>query len=366
MDFLSKGFGNTVTTIRPTLTIAIPTYNRAPYLALLLGQLDSEIRKLPEPGRIEALVSDNDSTDDTPRVVADARKNGLNLRYLRNPENIGSDRNIAQCFNEATGRYVLIMGDDDLLADGTLPKIIDRLERTTAGVVLLQPYGYDFDFRAERPRNKERWVDHRDVASFLLRAGPLITLISACAIRKEILQDLDAAQFVGGHLVQVHLVLRALLRAKTATSYEGFVVACKRNNSGGYAFSDVFVRELGSIFDRYRNDGLGPDLVRRYEARLLASFYPYYVWRQMPFPPADLARCRADFETRFRDRWEYRLSVAPMFWLPGPLGRLWGGFATLMGRALGGDLWRGMHFLWFRLGHLVQRAIPRRESGRSR
>jgi len=346
-----------MTTSRPTLTIAVPTYNRAAYLSLQLEQLGRERSGLEEPQQVELLVSDNCSPDETRSVVEAASSGGLQLRYLRNTANIGSDRNIAQCFNEARGRYVLIMGDDDLLVDGVLVQLIRLLQDTTPGVVLLRPFGYDQDFRAECPGSEGEWITYRDAGSFLLRAGAHITLISACVIRKELLEPLNATQFVGGNLVQVHLVLRAIMKSEVNVSFEGFAVACKRNNSGGYVFSQVFVQELSSILEQYRADGLTNDLIHRYESRLLTAFYPYYIWRQTRAPSSDLALSEEHFDSRFGGRWEYRLLIRPMFTLPRPMALIWGTAAMALGRILGGDLRRGMHLVRFRIKHRVRASL---------
>ena len=101
------------------LIICVPTFNRANYLHESLGQIQSELKNITS-GSVEVYVSDNASTDQTTEVVIAAQENGLSVRYVRNTENLGSDANIAQCFNDALGKYVLIMGDDDLFVDGAL------------------------------------------------------------------------------------------------------------------------------------------------------------------------------------------------------------------------------------------------------
>jgi abequosyltransferase len=339
-------------TMRPLLTVAIPTFQRSHYLAIQLGQLRKELA-LVAPGSVEVIVSDNCSQDDTPEVVRQAQAAGLALRSLRNASNVGSDRNTAQCFNEAAGEYVIIMGDDDVLLDGVLPLLLERLRARDAGVLLLRPFGYDHDFRAEAPSSVGRWESYRDPADFLQRAGALITLISACVIHKAALEPLDATQFCGGHLVQVHLVLRALLQAPLNASYEGFAVACKRNNSGGYEFSQVFVNELGTILDGYRSAGLTDGAVRKLESRLLLGYYPYYVWRQLRLSPQQLNISRQHFEQRFSGRWQYHLLVQPVYTLPRPLAWVWGAVAAAVGRVASGDLRRG----WAFVGARAQRAV---------
>jgi glycosyltransferase involved in cell wall biosynthesis len=77
-----------------------------------LKQLASELRAV-DADLVEVLVSDNASSDHTAEIVAEAVQRGMAIRYIRNAEDVGADANVAQCFNEAQGQYVMMMGDDD-------------------------------------------------------------------------------------------------------------------------------------------------------------------------------------------------------------------------------------------------------------
>lgn len=100
---------------RPTVSVCLPTYNRAHYLAetieSILAQTASDF---------ELLVADNASTDSTPEVVA--RVKDPRLRYVRNPSNIGHYRNMNQSVEMACGDYVCIVHDDDVYA----PRFLER------------------------------------------------------------------------------------------------------------------------------------------------------------------------------------------------------------------------------------------------
>ena len=93
---------------KPLLTIAIPTYNRARYLKELLTVLFDQLRDEP---RVELIISNNATPDETPAVVNEFVKRGLQVRYLCNETNIGPDANFLQCFEQARGKYVWILGD---------------------------------------------------------------------------------------------------------------------------------------------------------------------------------------------------------------------------------------------------------------
>lgn len=331
----------------PLLTIAIPTWNRATFLALNLEQLAQELQNFG--GTVEVLVSDNASSDGTPQVLADAIAGGMPVRYIRNAENIGSDANIAQCFNLAQGKYVLILGDDDLFVDGALPWLLERLGRNDYGVVCLRPYGFESDFRKEYPGSGGGERFFCDAGTFLATIGPLMTLISSCVINKGLLSKVDARQFCGDNLVQVHLVLRGALAAKENLFVERYLIACKRNNSGGYDFSQVFVSNLGAVLDSCKSLGLTESAILAIERRLMLAYYPFYLLRQRLSNSGDLNATFARFEVRFHGRFLFKYWLAPIMRLPRPLGIFWGGMATLIGRALTGDLRRGIVFAWNRV-----------------
>lgn len=333
--------------ISPLLTIAIPTWNRASFLALNLERLSQE--GLNTWDLVEVLISDNASTDGTQRVVSEAVAVGMPVRYIRNAENIGSDANIAQCFNLALGKYVLILGDDDLFVDGALQLLLEQLAKGAYGVVCLRPYGFESDFRKEYPGSGGGEKIFRDAGAFLAAIGPLMTLISSCAISKQLLPKVDARQFCGDNLVQVHLVLRAALVARENLFLDRYLIACKRNNSGGYDFSQVFVSNLGAVLDSCKSLGLTESAILAIESRLMLAYYPFYLLRQRLSKSGDLHATLARFEARFHGRLLFKYWLLPIMRLPRPLGIIWGGLATVIGRLLNGDLRRGMAFARNRL-----------------
>ncbi len=111
----------------PLLSICIPTYNRAdvlePALAHLLGA------RRPYLDRIEVVVVDNASTDRTPEVVA-KWTGEANFRAVRRPAGISGNANIVTTPREyAAGEFFWVIGDDDLVLPGSLPLLLDLLEK---------------------------------------------------------------------------------------------------------------------------------------------------------------------------------------------------------------------------------------------
>lgn len=105
------------------LTIAIPTYKKSRELKRALEALALQYDK-----RLEIIVSDDASPDNTAEVVAEIQ-NRVPIIYIRNEKNLGYDRNYMQCYRKATGKYVMLMGNDDFMMDGGVAYILDYLEK---------------------------------------------------------------------------------------------------------------------------------------------------------------------------------------------------------------------------------------------
>ena len=110
------------------LTIAIPTYNRASQLDAQLSWLAKAIKGFEE--EIEIIVSDNCSTDSTGAVIDKWKANLSDVTFLsiKNRENIGVMRNIMNCLNSSTAKYVWTIGDDDPIQDRAISYVINKFK----------------------------------------------------------------------------------------------------------------------------------------------------------------------------------------------------------------------------------------------
>ena len=132
---------------QPLLTISIPTYNRSFFLNELLSCLLDQCISNP---KIELLVSDNDSPDETPSIVRAYIDRGLKIRYLRNSSNVGADGNFLQRFEKARGKYVWIIGDDDVVEPGAIGKIIAYLEANEYNLIYVSSYAFEGSTSSKR------------------------------------------------------------------------------------------------------------------------------------------------------------------------------------------------------------------------
>ena len=108
-----------------TLSVCIPTYNRARHLRNCLNSfLECGLANLPE---VQICISDNCSSDNTNEVVNEVKKL-LPIKYKVNTSNMGSARNFLEVVAMADGDFVWMLGDDDLLMPRACEKIIELIK----------------------------------------------------------------------------------------------------------------------------------------------------------------------------------------------------------------------------------------------
>lgn len=106
------------------LSIYIPTWNRANYLADLLDSLLKSV--IGHEDEVEILISDNASDDATRDLVIDYVSQVPIIHYHRNDINI-RDGNFLQAPYLCSGRYIWLLGDDDKITEDAVTKVLDAI-----------------------------------------------------------------------------------------------------------------------------------------------------------------------------------------------------------------------------------------------
>lgn len=243
---------------RPLLTIAIPTYNRQQYLDRCLAQIVKQSDRYG--GKVELIVSDNCSPDDTEAVVNSYIADGHKIQYIRNDKNIGPDANFRQCFEVAAGKYFLLFSDDDLLLDGSLDKVMRLLESDEFGVIHLKSYFFMSDYLKELPKRKIRGaLVFDDINMFIKKIHVLFTYISGNVVNKSLVSpDLNLDDFAETNMLQLSWTFSSLFNSAKNVYYDEYLVAGQSANTGGYRFCEVFGKNTNTVFrifiDKYGID----------------------------------------------------------------------------------------------------------------
>ncbi len=147
------------------LSICIPTRNRGHLVRDLLASIVREIRVAGlTAADVRVHVFDNGSTDGTGEAVRAAIQGAeAYVEYTRHPQNIGAAGNQLLCARTGAGRYRWVIGDDEVLAEGALPYVLDILRREAPAWFIVADGG-----RYGRGLGLPRWF--RDVREFVMVA----------------------------------------------------------------------------------------------------------------------------------------------------------------------------------------------------
>lgn len=314
-DFAATGTPHS----RPLLTLCIPTWNRAHELRLLLEVLAPQVADAQD---VELLISDNQSTDETPAVLEQAIAKGLRCRYVRNAENIGADANFLQCYRLAQGKHVWIFGDDDVLLPGSLLFVLKLLRRREYELVYLQPFGFVRDVNERGQANASPEVrEFKDPVEFLEAVGHRgdLVMLSAVIFDKDRIEA-DAypafEQGKGTNLLQMGWVFTALKRMRAGLVVDrGLYAVSEANPRRGF---DV-VRTFGPYWSRSAHLYLAPDerLIRAAENMQLETWFPtcYYGMRKQP-EMNQLVNPVGQMKPVYGNRWQFWFWAWPLLAWP--------------------------------------------------
>lgn len=218
------------------LSICIPIYNREKYLKKTLSRFLNDKNLFSD--KIQLYISDNCSEDDLESVCMKYQDKGLNLTYHRNKTNLGMDYNFINCIKNAKGKYLLLLGSDDLPRNDFFSIILPILEREEYSLIHLHE------------SNNQQQMEYINFPDFLLRLNGWITFISSNIVKTNYINKIDFSKYIGTMLSQVPLYLySASLGGKNMILCGSFFQEGddSKHNSGYNIFQVFIVNLLGMI-----------------------------------------------------------------------------------------------------------------------
>ncbi len=307
---------------KPLLTIAIPTYNRAWCLRELLPVLAGELK---DESRVELIISDNASPDETPSVVQDFVERGLRVRYIRNDQNIGPDANFLQCFEQARGKYVWIFSDDDLIVPGGLAKILSYCETAEYDLIWVSNYPFANLHKPLATKARRDAIEIADSVAYVKRIHVFFTFITGNIINKNTVLQAGPKAFsslVGTGLMQLGWTYTALNRFARGLYIREKLIAMRVNNTGGYRLFQVFGSTLATITrDWLSSENLGRIVMNGTVQRFWPPILLQYKKNARAF--ADEAKPQAVLTPLFKGNVRYWAFAYPVIVLPSLPAALW-------------------------------------------
>ena len=285
----------------PTLSLCIPTYNRAHLLESALMSVVPQVKDLG-PG-VELIISDNCSTDNTRELVERFRQD-CSIRYHRQEQNIGVVRNVLSVVETmAAGKFCWIIGDDDMLRPGALRKLIGAIEKYPDIDYFYVNYSIDDysrrDGRIVDPAEFIAWtrtgnenLDERIVNDWTALLGEdfsCLTPIYASVFRRTVwlrgaatlrlateFRETSSFSTIDESFPQSVIFARTMIGKRAWASGYPWVIVCSTESWGDY-LPLLVLRRFHELFDEYARLGADPHLFRRQRQRMFEYAIGFFI-----------------------------------------------------------------------------------------
>jgi len=296
-----------------TLTLAIPTFNRAKFLDRCLNSFASQGRL----SEMEIFISNNASTDNTIEVIEKYKSLFPNFSYVTNEINKGLDFNVSQCFERATGKYVWVMGDDDFILPNKLSSILDLIHQNDIGVVYLMPKENNPTLVSENADKGLKEVLFFDKPlSFFDEFHYWATFVSATIIHKDVIKNkVNPFRFKDTFLPQMAWVIPAVFSGNKNVIVKTPTIGCEPDNTGGYRLATVFGKNYNFILTELIKDkGIDYRIKSVTQNELFKNFFPRFI-NKLLYSKNDF-KSENHFLILFKVGWSYKSyweSVFPIY-----------------------------------------------------
>lgn len=282
---------------RPRLSVVTATYRRPAELSALMESLGEQLEGLEE--LVEYVVVDNASEDGTVEVVRAfaERHPALPLRLYAQSTNVGMDRNVFDAFRAARGRYVWFIADDDEIAPGRLPRILDFLASNEPPIMIVRANNVgEWDVLPSRgSEGRVEWFDPGDPDwAPTLFATPFL---AALVFRRDALHEhLESAEpLIGTCYAHWVVTLRLLSRAASVPYFDDVCLLGNKNFNGVSRFPNYEVLVKG----RVRAWDLGASGRVRESLRGMMEQHALSAWRSAAAGSMRVGETRGDLWTEY-------------------------------------------------------------------
>ena len=193
--------------VTPKLSICIATYNRGTFIG---ETLDSILGQMMDG--VELVVVDGASPDNTSEVMAHYLLRHPKIRYFREKENSGVDRDYEKAVGYARGKYCWLMTDDDLLRPGAVRKVLSVIEEKGDLVVVnAEVKNTDLSETMEARRLNifaDLKYEMADREKFFTDAASYLSFIGCVIIKKDIWESRDRSPYYGSLFIHVGVIFQ--------------------------------------------------------------------------------------------------------------------------------------------------------------
>jgi len=288
---------------KPVFSLLIPAYNSEKIIGETIQSiLDQTIDDF------ELIIVDDASKDNTLSVIKKFKDK--RIHYFKNKKNLGYSRNLECCRQKAVGKYIYLMGNDDILSKYALEKTLDAFKMDKDVGVVTRPY-YWFEnndinsaVRAVRPldQKSDRLISSSDGKDVFEKIIESVGQLSGLAYKREWMDLPIHPDIFPAHIYP----FMSIFKKHKAVYLKDYILAVRilssqtRSLSSIYNLSPTFtwVRMFKIVFSgkRYENQReCGIEYIsRNYEGLVQIRNYARYniflkeIWLLIKYRPKNL------------------------------------------------------------------------------
>jgi len=263
------------TTGKLKLSFCIPTYNRAEYLRECLDSVLDSAKGFED--KIEIIVSDNASTDNTMEMVARYREKHPWIRYHRNESNLGAEANVYTVATLASTKYIWFLGDDDKIAKEAVPTILARIDHGY-NLIIMNYSIWSRDFFVLKEKNglpAANDMEFNNSDCLMKTFGVHLGFLSCIVMERDAFLSVpytdyeSYAEFGFSFMYAVYLGVSNNCR----TLYLAFPLVHNRaDNSSGFDWYKYFVKGTALVFETLSRKGYSSKIVIHAKYNVLKKY----------------------------------------------------------------------------------------------
>jgi glycosyltransferase involved in cell wall biosynthesis len=172
----------------PTFSVLIPAYKSAKIIGATIDSILEQTYK-----DFELIIVDDKSPDNTVAVIKKYQRKDPRVKCYVNDKNLGYSGNLERCRKIAIGKYIYLMGNDDILSKYALEKTLGAFKMHKDVGAVTRPY-YWFEnndinsaVRVVRPldENRDRLISLNDGRRVFEKVTESVGQLSGLAYRRE-------------------------------------------------------------------------------------------------------------------------------------------------------------------------------------
>lgn len=189
------------------LSICIATYNRGKFIGETLDSILCQMK----PG-VELLVVDGASPDNTAHIMKHYLSRYSEIRYYREQENSGVDRDYDKAVSYARGEYCWLMTDDDLLHPTAISRVLEAIgDDPDLVIVNSEVRNADFSKTLEKRFlrfDSDRRYEKENSELFFSEVAAYLSFIGGVVIKRNLWQERNRSSYYGTLFVHVGVIFQ--------------------------------------------------------------------------------------------------------------------------------------------------------------